>query len=166
VSLLKRAWMWALGAAAAVGAAVALEKDKAPSAPTQPPPKPSRPGTPAPAARQALRDATRVWPGRNTDGDGILPSPAHLQQSPNSDHNTGDAVDITVDKRFPGMGDAIASAAINDPRTKNTIWNRRQWTPAAGWMPYYGKNPHTGHVHISLVVARRDDVRPWDFKRS
>ena len=51
----------------------------------------------SPAAIAMLRQATALAPLRKKASDGLLPSIAHLKQSPNSDHNTGLAVDLTHD---------------------------------------------------------------------
>lgn len=83
---------------------------------------------------------------------------AHLTRT--SDHNVGNAVDITHDPSGCS-GDLIAEAATRDPRTKYVIWNRRIWT--GSWKPYTGTNPHTSHVHISIRDAVRDDSRPWPW---
>ena len=52
-----------------------------------------------PAAIAVLRQATALRPNRKKASDGLLPSAAHLSQSPNSDHNTGLAVDLTDDPK-------------------------------------------------------------------
>jgi hypothetical protein len=52
-----------------------------------------------PAAIAVLRQATALYPKRNRLSDGLLPSSAHIKQSPNSDHNTGLAVDLTHDPK-------------------------------------------------------------------
>jgi LAS superfamily LD-carboxypeptidase LdcB len=50
-----------------------------------------------PAAIAVLRQATAIKPSRKKASDGLLPSAAHIKQSPDSDHNTGYAVDLTHD---------------------------------------------------------------------
>ena len=50
-----------------------------------------------PAAIAVLRQATALRPKRKKASDGLLPSAAHMKQSPTSDHNTGYAVDLTHD---------------------------------------------------------------------
>jgi LAS superfamily LD-carboxypeptidase LdcB len=50
-----------------------------------------------PAAIAVLRQATAISPSRTKASDGLLPSKAHIHQNPNSDHNTGLAVDLTHD---------------------------------------------------------------------
>ncbi len=49
----------------------------------------------SPAAISVLRQATALSPLRKKASDGLLPSAAHIKASPNSDHNTGLAVDLT-----------------------------------------------------------------------
>jgi len=50
-----------------------------------------------PAAIAVLRQATALKPKRKKASDGLLPSAAHINQNPDSDHNTGFAVDLTHD---------------------------------------------------------------------
>ena len=52
-----------------------------------------------PAAIAVLRQATALRPKRKKASDGLLPSAAHMKQSPTSDHNTGYAVDLTHDPK-------------------------------------------------------------------
>jgi hypothetical protein len=52
-----------------------------------------------PAAIAVLRQATALWPKRKKASDGLLPSRAHVKQNPNSDHNSGFAVDLTHDPK-------------------------------------------------------------------
>ena len=52
-----------------------------------------------PAAIAVLRQATALKPLRKKISDGLLPSAAHQKQSPDSDHNTGYAVDLTHDPK-------------------------------------------------------------------
>jgi hypothetical protein len=52
-----------------------------------------------PAAIAVLRQATAIAPLRMKASDGLLPSQAHIHQNPNSDHNTGLAVDLTHDPK-------------------------------------------------------------------
>jgi LAS superfamily LD-carboxypeptidase LdcB len=52
-----------------------------------------------PAAISVLRQATALAPKRKKASDGLLPSAAHIKANPNSDHNTGLAVDLTHDPK-------------------------------------------------------------------
>ncbi|NUP05553.1 MAG: peptidoglycan-binding protein [Polyangiaceae bacterium] len=83
-----------------------------------------------------------------------------------SDHNLGNAFDITHDPSTGCHGDVIASAALQDPRTKYVIWNRRIWNLERGdraWRHYTGDNPHTHHCHVSIRSGARNDTRPWGW---
>lgn len=88
---------------------------------------------------------------------------ARHQKKP-SDHNLGNAFDITHDPRVGCHGDVIAAAALRDSRTKYVIWNRRIWNVSRGdtaWRRYTGDNPHTKHCHVSIRSGSRNDARPW-----
>lgn len=118
----------------------------------------------APACVAALRDATARWPSRSRVSDGIMGDARH--QASKSDHNLGNAVDITHDPRSGCDGGVIADMAQRDPRTAYVIWDRRIWSrarEAEGWRPYSGSNPHTHHVHISVRADARDDSSPWPW---
>lgn len=118
------------------------------------------------ACKAALRDANLAWPTRRTQSDGTLGDEAH--QAKKSDHNTGDAVDITHDPVSGCTGDVIADLAIHDERVQYVIWDRKIWNvdrASEGWRKYTGKNPHTKHVHLSMKTTRgfRNDGRPFPW---
>ena len=114
-----------------------------------------------PAAIAVLRQATAIAPSRMKASDGLLPSRAHLRANPNSDHNTGYAVDLTHDpKRGIDCSD-IFKKLQNDPRVKYLIFNHRIWTPQQGVDIYTGPNPHTKHIHISINDKCGNDTSPW-----
>lgn len=118
--------------------------------------------SPAPAARQAIQDANQRWPSRKKASDGIMGDARHQKRK--SDHNMGNAVDITHDPASGCDGNVIASLAIQDARVTYVIWNHRIYNrsrAAEGWRPYNGTNPHTKHCHISISSASRNDTRSW-----
>ena len=81
----------------------------------------------SPAAIALLRQATALAPLRKKASDGLLPSAAHIKQSPNSDHNTGLAVDLTHD---PKHGIDCAELYLKfreDERVSYLIFNGRIW---------------------------------------
>lgn len=79
-----------------------------------------------------------------------------------SDHNLGNAVDITHDAAVGCTGDLISSAALEDARVSYVIWNKQINTrDGKGWVKYKGSNPHTKHCHISIRADSRDDESPW-----
>lgn len=125
---------------------------------------------PAPACVAALEEATRLHPKRSRLSDGILGDQSH--QARKSDHNLGNAWDLTHD---PGDGvdcNTLAERIVTraktglEVRAKYVIWNRRIASAEHGWRwrPYTGSNPHTKHMHVSIYAHRRGDVSPW-FER-
>ena len=114
-----------------------------------------------PAAIAVLRQATALRPKRKKASDGLLPSAAHLKQSPNSDHNTGYAVDLTHD---PVNGIDCVELFIKlqeDTRVKYLIFQGRIWSQAKGVLKYTGSNPHDKHLHISIKDGRGNDTSKW-----
>src|SRR5699024_7030771 len=51
----------------------------------------------------------------------------------------------------------------NDSRVSYVIYNRRIYQHSTGWKPYYGSNPHTQHVHVSIAHTRtaERDLKNW-----
>jgi len=114
-----------------------------------------------PAAIAVLRQATALFPKRNKASDGLLPSAAHLKASPDSDHNTGLAVDLTHDPAFGISGDDVFFELQKDPRVDYLIFKGRIWSVSNGLRKYTGSNPHNKHVHISIKPKYQDDKSPW-----
>lgn len=130
-----------------------------------------------------LRDqANTLAPNRSKASDGLVGDEAH--QSTNSDHNphyvpgVGNeivtALDLTHD---PAHGfDSYRFAEIlrkrRDPRIKYVISNHRIFSSYATgsraaweWGPYSGVDPHTGHVHVSVLDAKiSDTTTPWNLE--
>lgn len=118
----------------------------------------------APACVAALRDANAAWPTRKKASDGIMGDARH--QASKSDHNAGNAVDVSHDPASGCDAGKLAELAIHDPRVTYVIWDRRIYSRARsseGWRPYSGANPHTKHVHISVRDDARDDASPWPW---
>ena len=118
----------------------------------------------SPAAIAMLRQATAISPRRNKASDGLLPSASHLAQSPDSDHNTGLAVDLTHDPKHKIDCEIIFSKLRKDPRVSYMIYNKKIWSRARakeGNRPYKGPNPHTKHIHVSIEADKSKDTSPW-----
>jgi hypothetical protein len=114
-----------------------------------------------PAAIDVLRQATKMAPSRSKVSDGLLPSKAHQEQNPNSDHNTGLAVDLTHD---PARGidcHDLYEQLKRDKRVKYLIFKGQIWIPGRGDKPYTGSNPHNKHLHISIKDNCGNDESPW-----
>jgi len=114
-----------------------------------------------PAAIAVLRQATALCPKRKKASDGLLPSAAHVHQNPNSDHNSGFAVDITHDP-VNGIDCVLAYTKLKyDPRVKYLIFNGKIWSKEKGDRDYTGTNKHNKHLHISIKEGCGDDTSPW-----
>jgi hypothetical protein len=114
-----------------------------------------------PAAIAVLRQATALSPRRKKASDGLLPSAAHLKASPDSDHNTGLAVDLTHDPANNIDCAEIYEELKKDKRVKYLIFKGQIWIPGRGDKPYTGSNPHNKHLHISIKDNCGDDTSPW-----
>jgi len=114
-----------------------------------------------PAAIAVLRQATALFPKRNKTSDGLLPSAAHRVQSPDSDHNTGFAADLTHDKDGGVDCAEIYTKLKEDPRVKYLIFKGRIWSSKRGDRAYTGSNMHNKHLHISINETCGRLVTPW-----
>lgn len=110
------------------------------------------------------------YPGRDKASDGWIGDAAHAASA--SDHNpnaAGVVCALDIDTDLGGGDNAHALAdrlRVNrHPDLKYIISNRRicgAWTGWA-WTPYFGSNPHTNHIHVS--VGRGNDGQsqpPYD----
>jgi hypothetical protein len=117
-----------------------------------------------PAAIAVLRQATALKPLRKKISDGLLPSAAHQKASPDSDHNTGYAVDLTHDPESGVDCSDIFEKLKEDKRVKYLIFNKKIWSKdkaRLGNRPYTGSNSHTKHLHISINDGYGNDTSPW-----
>ena len=114
-----------------------------------------------PAAVAVLRQATALRPKRKKASDGLLPSAAHLKASPNSDHNTGLAVDLTHDPDNGINCHEVYAHFKSDKRVKYLIFKGRIWSAEKGDREYTGSNKHTKHIHISIEENYGKDTSPW-----
>jgi len=117
-----------------------------------------------PAAIAVLRQATALKPKRKKASDGLLPSAAHVKASPNSDHNTGLAVDLTHDPANGIDCKEIFEKLKEDKRVSYLIFEGKIWSKEKsklGNRRYTGSNPHNKHLHISIVASGATDTSPW-----
>jgi hypothetical protein len=114
-----------------------------------------------PAAIAVLRQATALSPSRAKASDGLLPSAADIKTSPNSDHNTGYAVDLTHDSARGIDCHEIYDKLKEDKRVKYLIFKGLIWMPGKGDKAYTGSNPHNKHLHISIKDNCGNDTSPW-----
>lgn len=121
-------------------------------------------GKATPAAVAVLRQATAIAPKRMKASDGLLPSAAHLKTNPNSDHNTGLAVDLTHDPKNGIDCAEIFEKFKEDKRVSYLIFRGKIWSrkyAKRGNRTYSGSNPHNKHLHVSIIADRADDTSPW-----
>jgi len=120
-----------------------------------------------------LRDQVdAMHPGRNKASDGTIGDAAHTTGEHVPDvFGIVRALDLTND---PGHGFDIDPFSDllqrgRDPRIKYVIANRMIMSGDAGpdawlWRNYGGSDPHTGHIHISVVSDdRADSTNEWDL---
>lgn len=114
-----------------------------------------------------LWQLNQLAPHRSRASDGWIGDPAH--QARVSDHNPDKngivrARDYTHDPAGGLDCEKLAAALVasKDDRIKYIIWNKRIWQ--GSWKKYTGANPHTQHLHLSVVAnANADDKRIWDL---
>lgn len=115
-----------------------------------------------------LNQLNAAYPTRSKVSDGSIGDAAHATRD--SDHNPWYGPGIVTARDFTHDPDdgidchklAGQLVASGDKRIKYVIWNRRIWTPAAGWRDYTGTNPHTAHLHLSVVASPLcDDTTAW-----
>lgn len=116
---------------------------------------------PQPAAVALLRQANALAPKRNKASDGLLPSAAHVHQNPNSDHNSGFAVDLTHDPKNGMDCRVIYSELQKDSRVKYLIFNAKIWSRSRGENTYTGPNRHDKHLHVSIKEDCGEDTKDW-----
>ena len=118
-----------------------------------------------------LDQLNAMAPNRSKASDGAIGDPSHSSRT--SDHNPDPggvvrARDFTHD---PAGGlDCHRLAAMlvqyRDARLKYVIWNKMIYSSPRGagwaWRRYSGTNPHTHHLHLSVVTdGRADELRAW-----
>lgn len=126
----------------------------------------------APALVKLRDEINARFPKRDKASDGWIGDPSH--QARPSDHNpdwkaTGIVRALDIDISPDGRPDVdlrrtILRVAIKDPRVWYVISNGVIYSRTYGFTPrrYTGSNPHTAHVHISLVKSANNfDTRPW-----
>jgi hypothetical protein len=123
--------------------------------------------SPAPALLVLRSQLDQRWPRRNRRSDGILGDARHARRE--SDHNHGNAIDVTRDDQngpdLDAMLEAFRRQMVAYPAGRITmmIHRGRITSMAHGhvWRAYRGDNPHSQHAHISIRPASRDDRRSW-----
>lgn len=140
-----------------------------------------RPWTLAPCLVVLRNQVNAIAPSRLKASDGTIGDEAHAASK--SEHNPDAqgivrAIDITQDpddrdgdprNDFDAGKLAAQLVASRDRRILYVIWNRRiarsypkPGIPAWAWSTYTGSDPHTNHVHLSVVPDdRANNTNPW-----
>lgn len=126
----------------------------------------------APSLIRLMDEVDAKWPKRSTRSDGSIGDTSHAarysEHNPDRDSDgmpTGfvSAVDITKDST--AQMDTIRKALVGDSRTWYVIHNRKIYSRTYGFKarPYNGPNPHTAHLHVSLMQtkAAANGVGSW-----
>lgn len=145
------------------GVTVAVVVQAAP--PKRPLPPLPKGGPEAPAILRLLQQVNLLWPKRSRTYDGIMGDKAH--QARKSDHNEGDALDITLDPQNGPDLERLTKTLLRDRRTQYVIFRRRITNPdikRGTSRPYTGENPHDKHLHVSIRKALRNDDTEWHLE--
>ncbi len=119
--------------------------------------------SPSPACVRALADATALCPHRSRTFDGIIGDARHQKRK--SDHNDGNAFDLTHDPANGIDCHYFAKLALLDFRVEYVIWNRKIYNVKMadkGWRVFTGE-PHDHHLHVSIKAALRGIGSPWPW---
>jgi peptidoglycan hydrolase-like protein with peptidoglycan-binding domain len=124
-----------------------------------------------------LAQCNSFAPYRSRLSDGTWGDARHQALGNASDHNPWyngivTAVDITHDTAHGMDCQQLANSLVTskDVRCKYVIWNRRIFEFRPGyrdsgrWASYTGTDPHTNHVHLSVMPNPTcDNVNPWNI---
>ncbi len=120
--------------------------------------------TEAPALVRLREQLNRIFPIRETKSDGIIGDSSHAATK--SDHNDGNALDVTLDLVNGPYLPELKAALLTDPRVTYIIFNSeiqsRIKEPGVS-RPYTGVNAHKHHLHVSIDAKQRNDTRDWDL---
>lgn len=86
-------------------------------------------------------ETKRYYEGLGFQVGGYAPA-----DSPEDEHQTGEATDIMVPSI--SAGNAVLPNALRRPGVQYVIWNNKMWYPDGSTKPYSGPSPHTDHLHV------------------
>lgn len=116
--------------------------------------------------RHLFREVDAVWPDRDRSTDGWIGDPAH--QARKSDHNPDSrgivhAIDIDRDGIDPYF--VVGRAARLELPASYIIYNRQIWSRKRDFdpRPYTGENPHTSHIHVSIMYGVEWEADEWEW---
>ncbi len=130
----------------------------------------------APSLVDLIDEVDARWPNRKRTSDGSIGDASHSARA--SEHNPDrdpdamplglvSALDITKDSA--AQMEVLRLKLIADPRTWYVIHNGRIWSRTNGFASraYAGSNPHTEHMHVSLMqTIAGSRAGTWNLGRS
>lgn len=126
----------------------------------------------APSLATLFAEINTEWPKRDRSLDGTVGDAAHAarksEHNPNADphDDVPDGMVTACDIDKDGINvPRVINALVGEPRVWYVIHDRRIYSRTHAWEPrtYEGPNPHTGHIHVSLMQTREAclSTRPW-----
>lgn len=141
-----------------------------------PPPSTVTPWRLAESLNELRAEVNACWPDRDHGLDGTIGDASHAAGA--SDHNPdADGVVRAIDIDKDGIpARAVAEhlrllGAAGDPRLEGgfIVFNGRIASGKSGWKwrRYTGKNPHTGHIHVSVSKTQSayDKRGSWEVRK-
>ncbi|MFF5081547.1 peptidoglycan-binding protein [Actinoplanes sp. NPDC000266] len=119
----------------------------------------------APSLARLRAEINQKWPHRDKASDGSIGDQKHKERE--SDHNPNGRQSVNaIDTDKDGISPlTLVTAAARHPACNYIIWNRLIYSRSRGFRPhrYTGRNPHTHHVHVSILQssAAEQSARPW-----
>lgn len=120
----------------------------------------------APSLVRLVQEVDRRWPARKRSAaysaaqDAWLGDAAHAARQ--SEHNPDargcvHATDVAVGGIVVAE---LLDRLIGDPRVWYVIYDERIWSRTHAWqpLPYTGTDPHTRHVHVSIMTTRHAET--------
>lgn len=120
----------------------------------------------APSLRNLFDEINEVWPRRDRRSDGWIGDKAH--QARQSDHNPdsrGIVHAIDIDRDGINVNTVISACIRDDRPTSYVVYSRRIWTRSRNWesREYRGSNPHTSHIHVSILHGTNWESERWNW---
>jgi hypothetical protein len=127
----------------------------------------------APCLKVLIEQLDDAYPSRPRQSDGSIGDDRHRAES-FSDHNPRRGADglwyvTAVDITAASFSQELVGKLLADDRVKYIIWQHQYWEridwshsdPERTWVPYYGSDPHTTHIHLSVQMGAAKDTRRW-----
>ena len=115
--------------------------------------------SPAPTLARLKKQLLAAWPKMGSANIGIMADARHIAGG-TSDHIGGNAIDIPV-AGGPADMEALLARLLANPAAHYGILNRRIHHPGKPTAAYHGSDPHTSHIHLSIIPSARDSAAPW-----